>query len=376
MTPRKHYSELDGIRGLAILLVLICHFGYFAPHSAAQSLLHEILQFGWIGVDLFFVLSGFLITGILLDSTNAAGYFRNFYRRRALRILPLCYGFILFFFHLAIPLAHRLHLWPDVIPRGELWYWLFGANFLNAFDRYTELLGVMWSLSVEEQFYLLWPFLIRFARRPILPRIFASLIVASATLRILAILGWHAGGNMIYTLTPFRLDPLIWGAIAALAIRESGLAERLRRWRTPLLAISFAGLAAAISRGGTLQDAAPMQLIGFSCLAPAFMYLVFTGVTVPAAPLCRILRWSFLRSCGRYSYAMYIFHTLIDRVFRDAFFSLHTRGAIGGGALPFALRILISFAFTYLAAVASWNVLEKRCLAWRAAPLTAPLPNP
>src|SRR5580700_10788924 len=108
-----HVPELDGIRGIAILMVIVYHAGQIIPHNTVESVLEWGVCFGWSGVDLFFVLSGFLITGILLDTTTSPQYFTSFYGRRALRIFPLYYATLLLYFHLAVPLAHGLGYWPE-----------------------------------------------------------------------------------------------------------------------------------------------------------------------------------------------------------------------------------------------------------------------
>src|SRR5262245_10664845 len=159
----SHIPALDGIRGIAILLVLLFHFGQYGhglPYPAVfvDKLFHRICQIGWVGVDLFFVLSGFLITGILYDSKGRNHYFRNFYVRRCLRILPLYY-FSLILFLIVLPKLFPLHTGFRSLRQDSFWYWTYLSNVRVAY-RGWDSFGVLdhfWSLAVEEQFYLLWP---------------------------------------------------------------------------------------------------------------------------------------------------------------------------------------------------------------------------
>src|SRR5947209_10880356 len=137
--PHSRIPELDGIRGIAILMVLMVHFGS-AP--GLPSAVGAVVEFGWAGVDLFFVLSGFLITGILLSTRQHEGYFSTFYRNRTLRIFPIYYAFLL----VALVLAPE---WKQVA------YWLYLGHFMNASDQPIKYMRHFWSLAIEEQFYLL-----------------------------------------------------------------------------------------------------------------------------------------------------------------------------------------------------------------------------
>jgi peptidoglycan/LPS O-acetylase OafA/YrhL len=139
-TAIQHVLELDGIRGLAISLVLLYH-------------LTASFKMGWCGVDLFFVLSGFLITNILLRTKNSQSYFCSFYARRTLRIFPL-YFFVLFLaFWILIPVAQHFGKAPQSLDAGHLWYWFYISNWWNGTGHEIDWLSHFWSLAVEEQFY-------------------------------------------------------------------------------------------------------------------------------------------------------------------------------------------------------------------------------
>src|SRR5262249_15937795 len=144
--------ELDGLRGIAILLVLMLH----QTEALRDTGWRTFWSFGWAGVDLFYVLSGFLITGILLDARAQEGFFRRFYWRRVLRILPLYYLWLLFF-TVVLPLSGA-SLAPLLSARhGQLWWWVHLSNWHFAFGHEVPTgISIAWSLSIEEQFYLLW----------------------------------------------------------------------------------------------------------------------------------------------------------------------------------------------------------------------------
>lgn len=171
---RHHLQELDGLRGFAILLVLCSHLVSLPPGGRSpfvDRLVGMILGLGWVGVDLFFVLSGFLITGILVQSRGGPHYFRNFYARRSLRIFPLYYLF------LAIAtFISPLLLSPESIltlPKEHAWvYWLYLSNFGG---KPSEAFAHTWSLAVEEQFYLVWPAIVFFAKPVAMRRVCVSL---------------------------------------------------------------------------------------------------------------------------------------------------------------------------------------------------------
>src|SRR5690348_11217200 len=163
----RYIPELDGIRGIAILGVIAFHFGLFTidSHNLLYSVYGSVVGLGWAGVDLFFVLSGCLITRILLDTRNSGHYFRSFYMRRVLRILPLYYFSVFVFFCVVLPVGYAVapgsfssHEWARVAPSESLWYWLHLSNWRSAFGiLQTSPLTHFWSLAIEEQFYLVWP---------------------------------------------------------------------------------------------------------------------------------------------------------------------------------------------------------------------------
>ena len=222
-----HNAALDGVRGVAIALVLATHF--LAPFSAAARnqregrgwILAHLFDAGWVGVDLFFVLSGFLITGILADAKGGRHYFRNFYIRRSLRVFPLYYG-VLLVCCVILPL-----LGVGTIESGKQgWLWGYGVSLFPMFSGAEFRLGNdmnllfthFWTLAVEEHFYLVWPLLVCFMGRQTLMRLCVGLGVLAFVARCVCVkLG--ASTPVMYEVTFLRMDGMLAGAWAALAIR-------------------------------------------------------------------------------------------------------------------------------------------------------------
>lgn len=306
----KHNRALDGLRGLAIVLVIAFHGGW--------------LPFGWVGVQLFFVLSGYLITSILLEtrSLSASGYFSRFYWRRTLRIMPLYYAFLL----VATVLFVAFNL-----PAGlnEDWPYLvtYTHNFARAKIEDVKTFSHFWSLAVEEQFYLMWPAVVWFARGVWLKQVVISLVVLGPLLRGLTAyaVGWLAGSSFdveqMARAASFSLfghiDGFAAGALVAIVPLERGF-TRIRLGLSLALLVLLSGLAMVIVRyldGGVywLTFGYPHKMVshyqylwGFTVLNLFFASLVgcchqgnILGSWIEAKPL---------RYLGHISYGLYIFH--------------------------------------------------------------------
>jgi peptidoglycan/LPS O-acetylase OafA/YrhL len=218
---RRHIPALDGVRGVAVLLVISNHLGSALIPPYANLIDYgagKLVGYTWVGVDLFFVLSGYLITGILSDTRHSEHYFRNFYARRALRIFPLYYAFLLAIFVL-LPRVGLVLPEPDVM-HHQAWFWTYVSNFYFARLGWLPMsTGHLWSLSIEEQFYLLWPLVVLLIPRQTLARTCATLIGVIVVGRAVLI---HLGLSVlqVYLLTPTHLDPLLAGAFVALVARS------------------------------------------------------------------------------------------------------------------------------------------------------------
>jgi peptidoglycan/LPS O-acetylase OafA/YrhL len=366
LTDDRRVPVLDGLRGLAILLVLAHHvviYSGMTREAYADRLVRMAGNAAWIGVDLFFVLSGFLITGILYDTKASPNYFTSFYGRRVLRIFPLYYGFLTVTL-LAVP----LWLSADAATRlttGQGWYWSYLSNVQVALSGWQEPLhlGHFWSLAVEEQFYLLWPFVvIAFARRRLLQVAVACCCTALA-LRIVAPFGLSALGS--YVLMPTRMDTLAAGAIVALLVRTPGGLQRYAahaRW-----AFAFGGASLAflfVWRRGLNELDPVINTIGFSVIAVTFAALVAVVLTGRQhTALRRALSWPALRALAHYSYGLYVFHQPLAILIREHVWQADMLPRVWGSQFPgLAVYGLLVASSSLACAAASWHLWEVRFL--------------
>jgi len=371
--PHLHIPVLDGLRGIAVIAVMLYHF---AMSPAAKSGLNDVLvrvsRFGWIGVDLFFVLSGFLITGILIDAKKSDHYFRNFYARRTLRIFPLYYA-VLALFYLIAP---HTNLYPvEGVAKAvkyQAWFWLYASNFLTAikgqwvFEQFTHF----WSLAVEEHFYLFWPAIVYLVSQRNLARVCVAFIVGGLAIRMT----FEAMGcNMYYAhlLTPSRVDSLAMGGLIAVLAREGKGLKSLAPIAQIVAGFCLISVAAIYAFIHDFQPGYPMagkhgypivRTVGFTILALLFASILTLSVTAePKGPAGRILGGRVLRFFGKYSYALYIFHVLIVPPIREWVSPeklSHTIGAFGG----LVVHIATCFAASILLALLSWHLYEKHFL--------------
>lgn len=358
-----HIPALDGLRGLAILLVLVTHFTVLTPMTAADRAVAAVAEHGWWGVDLFFVLSGFLITGILLDAKGGPNFFRNFYARRTLRIFPLYYA-VVFFTLVVLPLVPSPTARDYAALEGNpAWYWLYLSNFDMALEgRFTNrILSVTWSLAIEEQFYLVWPLLVFFLSRRALAVASVVLIVTAVASRTFLLLSPAYNGLMLYMPTPCRTDALALGALLALA------------WRSPNgLALSrVLALRAlpAVAVGLVLVHLIPWEYRGramggtvlFTLVALLFASLLTLTLTTPG--LASVFATPALTTLGKYSYALYLLHLPVATILRDRVFPPTAFPKLLGSALPGQLLFYaLATAASLALAVLSYHLFEKHFL--------------
>jgi peptidoglycan/LPS O-acetylase OafA/YrhL len=368
----RHLPGLDGVRGLAILFVMLFHMTIMEPQTGTQKALFDIMSAGWVGVELFFVLSGMLITGILLDTREHTGYFRNFYARRVLRIFPLYYALLILSFYILPYFSHPKIANFSRATGYEIWYWLFLSNFSSAMIGGPRhgIMDVTWSLAIEEQFYLVWPFLVLLLGK-------RRLAVAAIALFFTSFVG-RAGALYfdvppwtIYIVTPARLDGLCSGALVAIALRTFRFHDpRLIRavWLV-FLGGAAATFAIASFEKGLPWDGRLVQTAGLSALAIMFAGLVaLTAVESDAGGVVdRIMRLGWLRTLGLYSYALYLFHLPLRALVRDAVLKPESFAAFPGGVLVgqaafYFFAISICFAAAWL----SYRYFERPFLGLKA----------
>jgi peptidoglycan/LPS O-acetylase OafA/YrhL len=363
-----HLPALDGLRGLAILLVLMNNLYPGYPDRYADRIVYLVSNTGWSGVDLFFVLSGFLITGILYDARGTRHYYLNFYARRFLRIFPLAYLFLAITFLVVAPLAHLPPHEARGLADGEWWYWAYLANWKIAFHGISSPLepSMFWSLAVEEQFYILWPLVVAFLDRRRLTTLCVAMIVAALVLRIV----WRIADpgretrEALYVLTPARMDGLAMGSLLAIWLRHDAAAARIQRWARPLLAAALTVLALLfVVRKGLLGNDPVVQTFGYSVIVIAAAALVVLSIGAsPSSPLGRIFTHPVMRFFGRYSYGMYVFQGLVRWAAWPRAW-VKDPPLVFGSQVPAASAICIALsAITVGIAVLSWKLYERHFL--------------
>jgi peptidoglycan/LPS O-acetylase OafA/YrhL len=281
-----HITALDGLRGMAVILV-------FFFHSLGPLLTHmgPISYMGWLGVDLFFVLSGFLITSILLRARDAENYYWVFYTRRALRILPLYYMAL----SLSLLTTHDHYSF-----RAQIWFWLNISNLATAFNpMLIPWLAHYWSLAVEEQFYLIWPAVVRRISPAVLFNlcifVIASLVVVR-NIPAVQMLSLH-WDNLLYRLTPFRVDTLCGGALLAIV-----------RYQWPDIKLRTSLRVIFLASSALFLWLAHHRLLQFGYTAVALAFTSLVGLALYPGVLSRFLSGLALTTTGRYSYCIYLIH--------------------------------------------------------------------
>ena len=310
---RKKIVELDGLRGIAILGVLVCHFAEIFAQSdnPIASKFYWFCAQGRNGVDLFFVLSGFLITGILLDARDKQHYFRNFWGRRVLRIFPLYYAYLLLVFLVIYPLTPGLT--QEYMP-NPWWYATYLQNWEPGRGMNRFLVNHLWSLAIEEQFYLLWPFLVYFLPRRALGWLCLAIAVGALVLR--CVLLWN-GASMatVGRLTPARLDTLAIGALVAIALRNPAWKVRLEKRASflfyLLLAVVLLFYLPTMNTANEYNTQAATSTIGLSLLALLFASMVAFALH-PQSWLGTSLRNRALVKFGEISYGIYVIHAIFN----------------------------------------------------------------
>ena len=359
LSPREQrIPELDGVRAIAIWMVLLMHliFAYPNPPGSLRFVprpMLQILSHGWLGVDLFFLLSGFLITGILLDTREKPRYFRNFYVRRFLRIMPLYFTVVL--------------VWTFFY-RNDWRYFLlssvFGANLAPLFQiRIPHGPSVLWSLAVEEHFYLLWPWVVLALRRRKILALGIVLFVGCPLLR-----GVYAAQGMnpevIYGLSWFRFDGLAAGAILALWAGSKFCEKRRTLAIAGLLLVLLTLLSWVGARFGLFGTKTPVAValrytqayLGF--VAALVLIYVYRGTRWTA-----ILRNRVMQVSGALSYCLYLVHLSVGDAYQRIYESQNVVRFAPGVAT--AIRVIVVLAVSFAIALLSRKYLEEPVLAMK-----------
>jgi peptidoglycan/LPS O-acetylase OafA/YrhL len=360
---QSRIPELDGLRGIAILLILFFHFLDVpgAPLASTLSRFQRLFSMNWIGVDLFFVLSGFLIGGILLDVRKSTSYFRTFYIRRFFRIVPLYYIWIFGYVLLVLTTGNWLLRHEATTPQAHLslaTQFAFVQNF--AFDRNVGLafawFAATWSLAVEEQFYLVSPFLVRFLSTRSLTMVLSLAILAAPFVRFFVRSRMSHGYLMAYALTPCRADDLALGILVAIAWRNRSARQWLLSHVSTIHSVLGFLLIAVIAwwRWAPDQFGVAMQWVGYTWIGIFFTALLVAVLVQPASLLGWATRMPWLRELGKVSYCAYIIHTAVNLFCHVLITGSIPRISDWSGAFA----TLCAAVLTYAIAKLSWIVLE------------------
>ncbi len=350
----SHLPVLDGVRGLAIVGVLLYHFFLVVdrtylglPHLARRVFASTIL--GAKGVDLFFVLSGFLITGILLRSKGSTHYFKNFYIRRSLRIFPLYYLTLV-----GGLIAGTICAIPDYQWHTLRWYFFYLHNVRDTF--WQPPLGGpgwFWSLAVEEHFYLFWPLVVLLLRRRHLLYFCIFLMLLAPVVRAILI---SRGLTLFFTLC--RVDTLAAGALLAILFSDAVLWQRTVTWTRRLaLPIAIPALASNFLFAGIRNEF--LDTVKYSLFALACAIIVILALAGGAwNPIPAICKMSWLRAMGKTSYSMYLFHPYVFLPLIGVLYQASWSPLRGRAWLDLGIDFVVGMGLTYLISRITWTVIE------------------
>ncbi|CAG0931116.1 O-acetyltransferase OatA [Thermoflexales bacterium] len=370
MTEQQNLSqprvpELDGVRGIAILLVLIWHYvAVTVPLDAGPFALplRLVLSAAWSGVDLFFVLSGYLIGGILLDNRSTPNYFKAFYARRTCRIMPVYYvwlGLFVLFYNLPAIWASNPALVPLFAQPQPIWtYATYTQNIAMAqSDLYGAVwLSITWSLAIEEQFYLVLPLLVRLTAARWLPAILLAIIAGTPVTRAALLTAYPQAELPTYVLTICRTDALLLGVLAAYVMRHAGWRQRIAQHR-PVLYVAALLLWFSLALMAVTPASQTTGIIwGYSGFALMYVCLLLIALTERRGPVSAVVRIRPLRALGIMAYGVYLFHQPINGLWHALSLQQTPILKTPADALVTLAALLTTLTIAYL----SWNYFEQR----------------
>jgi peptidoglycan/LPS O-acetylase OafA/YrhL len=347
-----HIAEFDGFRGFGVWCVFLAHFFPEATSGAVR----DLFQVSWLLMDGFFVLSGFLIVGTLLDSRERPDYYRRFFLRRSLRIFPAYYAVIA----VLIALVFASGRGPRFAAEwgSPFWFLSYMGNLPSGLGgRWppVESFVPLWSLQIEEQFYLLSPFAARSLSLVNFRRLLWGLVIFSPLLRFVIYLWVPENTHAQYTLLPCRFEGFALGALMALRFRTG-------RWDLPGKGLTLAtvgllvGTVVVAIQAGINWSAPFNRTIGFLLASAAWAFAFVWMIRNRGSRKSAFLRWGPVQYCGKVSYGIYLMHSPASTAVAQAF------NRVGWHPDPLVV-LLVQAAFTLCCATASWYLLERPILA-------------
>ncbi|MEX2666829.1 acyltransferase family protein [Candidatus Uabimicrobium amorphum] len=366
---KNYIEELDGLRGIPVLPVIAYHstITYFVLHphhganlSVLSNFVLKIVSLFWCSVDLFFVISGFLITKILLDNKETTNYFKAFYGRRVLRVFPLYYALLCIHFFLIAPLLIKGGIKEELTGYPhQFYYWFYVSNFL----REPSVLSHFWSLAVEEQFYCIWPFCVYFlSRRQLMWTCFLIIAISIASRFYLCLSGDF---SYAYTVVYARSDTIMMGSLVAILnigwenkklikIALCSLITLLLLYSTYLFDFSRP-MVAAFPVGERILHSTWRHLIVGVMFSAILIIVLKENKTV----LHRVCTLSFFKVLGKYSYSIYACHVFIVFVVIKSPLGFNNLVTLG---IPPLFAVVLQFAIcsllSLLVAIVTWYLIE------------------
>jgi peptidoglycan/LPS O-acetylase OafA/YrhL len=361
--PDTRIPALDGLRALASLMVVFYHFGPHIVRAESEfSFLRALPRLAWAGVDLFFVLSGFLISSILLGSRGSPRYFRTFYARRAYRIFPLYYLTLLAYIAATVVVGDHAaefgRLFENPIPAWTYLFYVQNVAMTAAGSFGPIWLAGTWSLAIEEQFYLLLPAIVRWTTPKGLCRLAVCSLLAAVVVRaaIQKFRFWDPIGG--YVLLPARMDALAAGVLIALLVhyRQQWIAGRERRIRQYVLGFLLLWMGYEYLPN---PQAIRLAFVVHTGDALAFAGILLVVLTSSGSSFAKFLSTRWMRGLGNMAYSTYLFHPIVlCMVFR--LMKGYDPVLVSVGDLtPLAVALAMSLALSWL----SWNVFERPLVA-------------
>jgi peptidoglycan/LPS O-acetylase OafA/YrhL len=369
--PGTRNAALDGIRAIAILLVIAHNAGSVVggAEGIAMKLWTVVSNAGWIGVQLFFALSGFLITRILLQSKGAEGWLRSFYVRRVLRIVPLYYALLVFVFLIVphVPFFAPLH---NPGTRSGLWFWSYLSNWMAPFGGLAGGIPHVWSLAVEEQFYLVWPFVIAMTTERALVRVciltfFGALLVRMA---LHAVFTDAIASEAAYSWTISRADAIVMGGLGAIALRDARATRFLQRHLLQAGAAAAAAMLCILAVNHGLPPHGLLSEMLIQPLAAVLSVILVLGCVIGPVDgrgaglqmgVVTELSRRWMTTIGKYSYSIYVFHMSIHLLLRPHAVDLLTHGSAGARFAALVGYTALVFFLSLLFAMITWRIIEE-----------------